>query len=198
MEFLWSECLPIRLLCLLQLSTENNNEKQCTNCKAVVRSRLVSFQRESDVKNTKWGSFRKESLNYQCEKALSRNSPASKLRQSLKFWLLFPLFSLLFFFLHLPFSFYFHFLFVSKAILPNSLCMLSHSSCVRFFVIPWTVAQQAPLSMGFSRQEYWSGLPCPPPGNPHLFYLLHWQAGSLPPGDTWEAVILCTSRLFFF
>ena len=32
-------------------------------------------------------------------------------------------------------------------------------------VTPWTVARQAPLSMGFSRQEYWSGLPCPPPGN---------------------------------
>ena len=36
-------------------------------------------------------------------------------------------------------------------------------SCVRFFATPWTVARQAPLSMGFSRQEYWSGLPCPPP-----------------------------------
>ena len=32
-------------------------------------------------------------------------------------------------------------------------------------VTPWTVAHQAPLSMGFSRQEHWSGLPCPPPGN---------------------------------
>ena len=32
-------------------------------------------------------------------------------------------------------------------------------------VTPWTVAQQAPLSMGFSRQEHWSGLPCPPPGD---------------------------------
>ena len=31
--------------------------------------------------------------------------------------------------------------------------------------IPWTVSCQAPLSMGFSRQEYWSGLPCPPPGD---------------------------------
>ena len=30
---------------------------------------------------------------------------------------------------------------------------------------PWTVAHQAPFSMGFSRQEYWSGLPCPPPGD---------------------------------
>ena len=37
-------------------------------------------------------------------------------------------------------------------------------SCVRFFATPWTVAYQAPLSMGFSRQEYWSGLPFPSPG----------------------------------
>ena len=37
------------------------------------------------------------------------------------------------------------------------------------FVVPWTVAHQAPLSMGFSRQEYWSGLPFPSPGDlPHL------------------------------
>ena len=33
------------------------------------------------------------------------------------------------------------------------------------FVIPWTVAHQAPLFMGFSRQEYWSGLPFPHPGD---------------------------------
>ena len=43
--------------------------------------------------------------------------------------------------------------------------MLSHFSCVQLFVTVWTVACQAPLSMGFSRQEYWSGLPCPPPGD---------------------------------
>ena len=36
-------------------------------------------------------------------------------------------------------------------------------SCV--FVTPWTVAHQAPLSMGFSRQDYWSGSPFPPPGD---------------------------------
>ena len=36
---------------------------------------------------------------------------------------------------------------------------------VRLSATPWTVAHQAPLSMGFSRQEYWSGLPCPPPGD---------------------------------
>ena len=38
-------------------------------------------------------------------------------------------------------------------------------SCVTLFVTPWTVGHQAPLSMGFSSKEYWSGLPCPPPGN---------------------------------
>ena len=38
-------------------------------------------------------------------------------------------------------------------------------SHVRLFVTPWTVAYQAPPSMGFSRQEYWSGLPFPSPGD---------------------------------
>ena len=38
-------------------------------------------------------------------------------------------------------------------------------SCVRLFETPWTVAHQAPLSMKFSRQEYWSGLPFPSPGD---------------------------------
>ena len=36
---------------------------------------------------------------------------------------------------------------------------------VRFFVTPWAIAHQAPLSLGFSRQEYWSGLPFPSPGD---------------------------------
>ena len=45
------------------------------------------------------------------------------------------------------------------------LCVLSRFSCVLFFVTLWTVACQAPLSMGFSRQEYWSQLPCPSWGN---------------------------------
>ena len=40
------------------------------------------------------------------------------------------------------------------------LLLLSHFSRVRLFATPWTVAHQAPPSMGFSRQEYWSGLPC--------------------------------------
>ena len=38
-------------------------------------------------------------------------------------------------------------------------------SLVRLFVTPWTVALQAPLSVGFPRQEYWSGLPFPSPGD---------------------------------
>ena len=71
---------------------------------------------------------------------------------------------------------------------------LSH---VRLFVTPWTVAHLAPLSMEFSRQEYWSGLPFPSPGalpdpgiqpgSPAL------QADSLPselPGKTWKSEAL--------
>ena len=53
----------------------------------------------------------------------------------------------------------------SLDVLHVHLCLLSHFSHVRLFTISWTVAQQAPLSVGFSRQEYWSGLPCPPPGD---------------------------------
>ena len=44
-------------------------------------------------------------------------------------------------------------------------CLLSHFSRVQLFVTPWIVALQAPLSVGFSWQEYWSGLPFPPPGD---------------------------------
>ena len=44
-------------------------------------------------------------------------------------------------------------------------CMLSHFSRVRLLTTPWTVASQDPLLMGLSRQKYWSGLSCPPPGN---------------------------------
>ena len=60
-------------------------------------------------------------------------------------------------------------------------------SRVRLFVTLWTVVCQAPLSVGFSRQEYWSGLPYSPSGDlpdlgikPVFQCLLHWQADSLP------------------
>ena len=45
------------------------------------------------------------------------------------------------------------------------LLLLSHFSHVQLFVIPWSVANNTPLSMEFSRQEYWSGVPFPPPGD---------------------------------
>ena len=70
----------------------------------------------------------------------------------------------------------------------DSVCLPSRFSCVQLFGTPWTVAHQAPLSMGFSRQEYWSGLLLPPSGNrphpgikPHLFCLLLWQTGFFLP-----------------
>ena len=44
-------------------------------------------------------------------------------------------------------------------------CIPSRFSCVWLFATLWTVVCQAPLFIGFSRQEYWSGLPCPPPGD---------------------------------
>ena len=72
---------------------------------------------------------------------------------------------------------------------------LSH---VQLFVTPWTVAHQAPLSMEFSRQEYWSGLPFSPPGdlpNPGIFStqgpnpcLLHFYRWIL---------YHCTTQVFF-
>ena len=45
------------------------------------------------------------------------------------------------------------------------LLLQSHVSCVQLFATPWSVTHQAPLSMKFSRPEYWSGLPFPSPGN---------------------------------
>ena len=53
----------------------------------------------------------------------------------------------------------------------------------------WTLAQHAPLSMGFSRREYWSGLPCPPPEDLPDPRIEPWspvlQAGSLPHSDSY-------------
>ena len=52
-----------------------------------------------------------------------------------------------------------------QGIMPNSYCCLVPKSCPTLLWPPWTVAHQAPLSMGFSRQECWSGLPFPSPGD---------------------------------
>ena len=57
---------------------------------------------------------------------------------------------------------------------PNIKVKEKSLSCVLLFAIPWTVAHQAPLSMGFSRQEYWSGLPFPMPedlSNPRIKHI---------------------------
>ena len=60
--------------------------------------------------------------------------------------------------------------------------MLSRFSHVWVFATPWTVAHEGPLSMGFFKQEYWSGFSCPPPGHPPnagfkpvSLTALHWQ-----------------------
>ena len=81
------------------------------------------------------------------------------------------------------------------------------------FQTHWTADCQAPLSMGFSRQEYWSGMPCPPPGDlpnpgigPHLLCLLHWQGRFFTTRATWEAhnvyihqnTVLYTSNIYKF
>ena len=57
------------------------------------------------------------------------------------------------------------FLLQADNLVPCVLCMPSPFSPVRLFGTVWTVACQAPLSMGFSRQEYWSGFPCPSLGD---------------------------------
>ena len=78
-------------------------------------------------------------------------------------------------------------------------CKLSHFSRVWLFVTLWTAACQAPLSTGFSRQEYWSGLPCCPPGDlPHAGIEPGSPASSVLAGGffttstTWEVLFQYT------
>ena len=75
----------------------------------------------------------------------------------------------------------------------NTACLLSHFSCICFHAALWTVAHQALLFMGFSRQGYWSGLPCLPPGdlpNPgieSMFLMSPAVAGGFfTTSSTWE------------
>ena len=76
---------------------------------------------------------------------------------------------------------------VERRVLGSKVVVVQLLSHVPLFVTPLTVARQTPLSMEFSRQEYWSGLPLPTPGNlpdlemkPESLCLLHWQANCLP------------------
>ena len=89
---------------------------------------------------------------------------------------------------------------------PLCCAVVSHFSHAQLFETLWTVTLQAPLSMGFSRQGYWSGLPCPPPGDladpgtePWSLMSPLWQAGSLPPGSPMQGfvcVVLSRVQLF--
>ena len=79
--------------------------------------------------------------------------------------------------------------------------VLSRLGHVRLFVTLWTVARQPPLSMGFSRQEYWSGLPCPPPGDlpnpgiePESLKSPALAGGFFTTGATWGALIFASSH----
>ena len=68
-------------------------------------------------------------------------------------------------------------------------CVLSHFSCVRLFVTQWTLAWQAPLSMGFSRQEYWSGLLFPS-HKPHRMAKKKKKKNKLDPGQQgWDLAV---------
>ena len=86
-------------------------------------------------------------------------------------------------------------------------CILSHFSRVWLFVTLWTIAHQAPLFMGFSRQEYWNGLLCPPPGDPHDPGIKPrspvspaLRGGFFTTSTTWEAQIpyVCSYTIFVF
>ena len=85
-----------------------------------------------------------------------------------------------------------------------TLCVLSRFSHVWLFATLWTVAHQTSLFMGFSRQEYWSELLCPPSKdlpNPEsclpLSCLLHWKMGSLPIAPPGKPTFHVTLMLFY-
>ena len=83
------------------------------------------------------------------------------------------------------------------------MCVLSCFSHAQLFATVWTVAHQAPLCMGFSRQEHWSGLPCPAPGQllnpgiePRPLPSPTLASGSFTTSTTWEAPQIIGERIF--
>ena len=78
-------------------------------------------------------------------------------------------------------------------------CGLSHFSCVQLFATLWTIACQSSLSIGFSRHEYWSGLPCLPPGDlpdpgtePSSLVSSALTGGFFTTSTTWEGnLVMC-------
>ena len=96
---------------------------------------------------------------------------------------------------------------MSSCLAESILCcaVLSPSSRVQLFVTPWAAAHQAPLSTGFSRQEYWSGLPGPSPGDlPHP----RIKSATLPSpaladrffttSTTWEASVCLITDSYYY
>ena len=84
-------------------------------------------------------------------------------------------------------------------------CCCSSAQCVHSFMTPWTVAHQAPLSLGFSRQVYWSGLPFPSLGHLHNPGMEHTSSGSPALAGrffttiaSWEALELYLNRPYSF
>ena len=90
----------------------------------------------------------------------------------------------------------------SSFLKPVCACMLSRFSLVRLFVTLWTLTRQTPLSMGFSKQEYWSGLPCLPPGDlpspgiePTSITSPALAGKSFTTSATWEALLKSVAHL---
>ena len=96
-----------------------------------------------------------------------------------------------------------YFVFIHKEKLSFGVCVLSHFSRVWLFVTLWTIALQAPLSMGFSRQEYWSGVPFPSPGDlpdpgiePRSLMSPTFAGGFFTTSTTWGQIIISFCFVF--
>ena len=86
-------------------------------------------------------------------------------------------------------------------------CTFSHSVTSNSFATLWTLVYQAPLSMGFSRQEYWRGLPLPPPGDlpdpgiepaslaPPVYHCTTWETPGFYIGDANSQIPVVTTNV---
>ena len=145
-----------RLAIVHRVATNWTRLKQLSTHTALLISRGMAGSRYSDFIHD--GSWKEECRNCQFSQTLGMELAQCHLH-------------------HTPFDFYWmivalqrcvRFCPTAKGISYMRTCAQCFS-CVQLFVTLWTVACQAPLSMGFSRQVYWSGLPCPPPEDlPHL------------------------------
>ena len=96
----------------------------------------------------------------------------------------------------------FHWWFLTKLDIVLARVCVQTLSCVRLFAAPWTVSRQAPLSLGFPGQEYWSGKPFPPPGDlpdpgmePMSLMSPALAGGFFTTGAIWEAPCVYSSCL---